>query len=109
MRRDLDNGRVEPGIHEETSNHQGASAPKLEVRSRRACSIRVADDGEIGDGALVDRPQDLWDQSAAFLSQLVRFEPKVQREALWRRREGVQRVLEDPPDLRLAQNRHRRW
>ena len=62
--------------------------PKLEVRGARACRIRVADDDEIGDRALPDRLQDLWNEGAALFGQFVGFESKVQREALRRQAGG---------------------
>ena len=108
MRRDVDNGRVHTGFEEEAADHQRARTPKVDVRGTRAWGICVADNYEIGDGARLDRLQNLWDPVAAFLSQIVRFESEVQREVLCRRGEGIERLVKNPLDLRLAQNRYRR-
>ena len=103
MRRDVDGGSIEAGRHEEVTNRHRPLQPERKVRLLRPHRVGVPDDDDVLDRMRFHRRQNLGDERARFVRQLVRLEPEEQGEVTRRGRQRRQRVAEDALHVRLAQ------
>src|SRR5262245_50263481 len=81
VRGDVDVARVEPGLDEEIANGPRAFQTQLEVARLRSHGVGMTNNHDVGDRSLLDRYDNVPQQGARGLGQLVRLESEVEGES----------------------------
>ena len=92
MRADFDQGCVDSRLEQAAANGVGAPEPQLVVTGVGSRGVGVADDGHVGKRTIPDGLQNLRQERATLVGELLRLETKVQKEDLRRRRERREHV-----------------